>query len=354
MRAARSPIGRTNSSNPLRYFLFPFLLLLAIPIACSEELPLTPPPPPSLVGVDAYPTWSPDGLSIAYRRLVFSSQGPPGIYLINRDGTGNRLVLNETPFYNGFVLLQEIRFSPDGRQITWTLNREVFLLDVKSGTLRQLTYTDQNAIQPDWSPNGRYIIYKRLFRSVELDSSGFYFLEVSSGQERALFANGERVAGTDPRWSPQGEPIAFAANRGGQRDIYTLRSDGTEFRRLTDDSNRARNEIPHWIDGGERILYAWTLATSLSNFQTRVMNQDGSGQATWPVTLSILTLLSDSISPDSQEVVVLGLPPDSPDSLAVLFIRDLDDAQGTTLRQLTSYWPPPDTTTTLQSAHGMD
>jgi Tol biopolymer transport system component len=257
--------------------------------------------------------------------------------------------LDETPFYEpGFVLLQEIRFSPDGRQLTWTKDREVFLLDVKSGALRQLTHTNQNATHPDWSPDGRYIVYERpFFRSAELDSSGFYVLEVSSGQERALFANGERISGIDLRWSPQGEPIAFVR----REDIYTLRSDGTEFRRLTEsESSHALTATPQWIDGGGRILYAWRLASDSASLRTRVMNQDGSGQTRWPVTLSLLTLLSDSVSPDSQEVVVPGLPSNPPDSLAVLFIGGLDDVEGTTLRQLTSYSPPPDTTTTATRA----
>jgi Tol biopolymer transport system component len=298
--------------------------------------------------VDGYPAWAPDGSSIAYRRAVFSSQGPPGIYLVNRDGTGNRLLLDETPFYSqGFVLLQEIRFSPNGLQLSWTKDRELFLLDVKSGALKQLTHTDQNATHPDWSPDGRYIVYKRpFFRSVELDSSGFYIIEVSSGTERALFANGKRITGSNLRWSPQGEPIAFDSTRDGYPNIHTLRSDGTELRRLTQSANRAWSEIPHWIENGTQILYAWRLATDPGSLQTRVMNLNGDSHRIWPLTLSELTLQSDAISPDSREVVVPDLPPNSPDSLAVLFIRGLDDVEGTTLRQLTSYSPPPDTTAT--------
>jgi TolB protein len=34
-------------------------------------------------------------------------------------------------------------------------------------------------------------------------------------------------------WSPHGSWIVFASTRGGNSDIYILRADGTELRRLT-------------------------------------------------------------------------------------------------------------------------
>jgi Tol biopolymer transport system component len=310
------------------------------------------------VAADGYPTWSPDGEYVAYRRLVFSSQGPPGIYIIRSDGSENRLLLDETSFYGqGLVLLQEIRFSPNGRQITVTKDLEVYLLDVLTGSFSQLTHTGQNAAHPDWSPDGKRIVYNRAFyRSAELDSSGFYIVDVETGQERALFNDGKRVAGNQLRWSPEGEPIAFsttAEDEDGYPDIYTIQSNGTGLGSLTAGSRESFSEIPHWIDDGTRILYAWTSLVGDGCRETRVMDADGSNQRTWPLLLHPLTLISDSISPNSQEIVVPSLLPNSPDSLAVLFIRDLDDLEGTTLRQLTSYFPASqDTISTIGGADG--
>jgi dipeptidyl aminopeptidase/acylaminoacyl peptidase len=323
-----------------------YLLLVITSMACSDDSPVSPPLPTYKAPVDGYPAWSPDGAFIAYRRFVFSVQGPPGIYIVKSDGTHNRLLLDESPFYEqGFVLLQEIRFSPDGRYISITRDLEIYLLDVTSGDTRKLTNTSRNAAHPDWSPDGQRIVYQRaFFRSTELDSSGFYIIDVDSGRERALFNDGERVSGRDLRWSRKGEPIAFAATTlGGYPDIYTLRSDGTAFARLTDGQGRSFAEIPCWIDDGARILFAWRALGQATGTETHVIDSDGSNQAAWPLTLEPLTLVSDAISPNSQEVVVPALPQDSTDSLAVLFVRDLDDVHGLSMRQLT-HWPEsPDT-----------
>lgn len=37
----------------------------------------------------------------------------------------------------------------------------------------------------------------------------------------------------NPRWSPDGRHIVFASSRAGTYDLYTMRADGTEVRRLT-------------------------------------------------------------------------------------------------------------------------
>ncbi|MCH7810077.1 MAG: PD40 domain-containing protein, partial [Chloroflexi bacterium] len=38
-----------------------------------------------------------------------------------------------------------------------------------------------------------------------------------------------------PRWSPDGEQIAFVAPREGQLEIFVMKADGTQLRRITND-----------------------------------------------------------------------------------------------------------------------
>ena len=49
---------------------------------------------------------------------------------------------------------------------------------------------------------------------------------------------------SDPAWSPDGTQIAFASDRDGDFEIYTMRSDGTDVRQLTRNNVQDRN--PAW------------------------------------------------------------------------------------------------------------
>jgi hypothetical protein len=71
------------------------------------------------------------------------------------------------------------------------------------------------------------------------------------------------VAGT-PRWSPTGESIVFDARPEGLSDVYSIRADGSNLKRLTD--NPAEDSVPcysadgHWIyfnstRSGQRQIY---------------------------------------------------------------------------------------------------
>jgi Tol biopolymer transport system component len=55
-------------------------------------------------------------------------------------------------------------------------------------------------------------------------------------------------------WSPDGERIAFTSDRDGDYEIYTIRRDGTDLRRLTHTpGNDAHNA---WSPDGEWIVFA--------------------------------------------------------------------------------------------------
>ena len=121
-------------------------------------------------------------------------------------------------------------------------------MDLRTGALRELAETVGDAYTgalatPSWSPNGRLISYtgEGTLRIVDLDS----------GSARAVALGGLTAQG--PQFSPDGERIAFATEawvglESLQQDIFTVRLDGTDLRRLTTDGESSR---PEWTSTGD-------------------------------------------------------------------------------------------------------
>jgi TolB protein len=106
---------------------------------------------------------------------------------------------------------------------------------------------------PSWSPKGDRIV----FTSNRDGDFEIYTIKVDGTDLQRL----TRSPGNDAHtaWSPDGEWIAFASERGGFKDeaplhpynpqpygdLYVMRSDGSDVRRLTDD--QFEDGTPSWV-----------------------------------------------------------------------------------------------------------
>lgn len=87
----------------------------------------------------------------------------------------------------------------------------------------------------------------------------------------ALMAGGALPAGAGP---PRGS-IVFTSDRGGQSDLWTMRPDGSDQVRLTDD--KVEDVFPTWSPDGRKI--AWTRGgASDAGSELWIMNADGTGR----------------------------------------------------------------------------
>jgi TolB protein len=80
-----------------------------------------------------------------------------------------------------------------------------------------------------------------------------YTIDLSSGRISSL-----NLAGNwndeQPRWSPDGQQIAFRSDRGGSSNLYLMEADGRNVRRLT---NHAGNDHdPTWLPDGQSLIFS--------------------------------------------------------------------------------------------------
>jgi WD40 repeat protein len=123
---------------------------------------------------------------------------PPGLWLINRDGTGL------TRIYTGTAIFP--RWSPDGKQIVFT-NRGNWIVNADGSDARALPNTQPPDIQPAISPDGKLVAFNRLAEP-STTSAALYVMGIDGSNVR-LLAPPTSFYQT-PSWSPDSRRVAFA------------------------------------------------------------------------------------------------------------------------------------------------
>jgi len=103
--------------------------------------------------------------------------------------------------------------APDGKRVAFTrITGDTGLTDIflqeADGTLRRLTNSPGDDVQPNWSPDGRFLVFSTARWTPRDDADAdLGILDVATGQVRQL-THGPDIDRT-PAWSPDGSRIAF-------------------------------------------------------------------------------------------------------------------------------------------------
>ncbi len=96
-------------------------------------------------------------------------------------------------------------WSPDGRELVYAMQGTLWRQKLGSREAVQLTDGPGYDLEPDWSPDGKRILYT----SYRNDALELRVLELGDGSTRALVSNG--AVNLDARWSPDGSRVAYVS-----------------------------------------------------------------------------------------------------------------------------------------------
>jgi TolB protein len=156
-----------------------------------------------------------------------------------------------------------VAWSPDSKEVVYSMAGSLWRQKIDSKTAQQLTDGPGYDYQPDWSPDGKSVIYV----SYQKDAIELWLLDLGSGKTGQL-TNGGSV-NVEPRWSPDGKRIVFVSTSYNKR-FHVFRADVSAGRlenvvRLTGET---KSDLPRyyysaydmeispvWTRDGKEILF---------------------------------------------------------------------------------------------------
>jgi Tol biopolymer transport system component len=167
------------------------------------------------------PTWSPDGLQIAF--TGYRQYSAAQIFTVPADGSAVETLLTDP---TDFASKHQPDWSPDGTKImfTWWLGQQDVYVIAPDGT-GQTNLTPETMEWDErsgvWSPDGTRFAFvdNRFFNHMTFNTD--IFIRNADGTGEVQLTSHENID-DDPAWSPDGTQITFSSTREGSYDIYVV------------------------------------------------------------------------------------------------------------------------------------
>jgi TolB protein len=190
---------------------------------------------PHYRGTNSAPAWSPDGAKIMF---MSSMNGNPELFTADADG-GH---VKRLTFAVGAST--SAAWNPKtGQQVAFVSDRggtpQLYTMDADGGDVQKVSLPDMGyVIDPAWSPNGQLLAFSWRRPNGNYD---LYVMDIASHALVEL----TRDAGRNerPSWAPDGRHLVFESTRTGTRQIWSMLADGSNARQLT---TQGQSESPNW------------------------------------------------------------------------------------------------------------
>jgi dipeptidyl aminopeptidase/acylaminoacyl peptidase len=282
-----------------------------VPTSGRDAIPMT------AEGVSSsHPRWSPDGKYLAF--LSARNEGKTQVWLLNRSG-GEAQRLTDTP-----QDVDDFVWSPDSTRLV-VLLRDPSEEELAAAKTKE---KEKETGEEDKKPKTRkpWVIDRLQFKTDEIGyldrrRAHLYVLELAT--KKLIQITSGDYDDAHPAWSPDGTRIAFASNRSKpdpdrtyNTDIWVVEANNTDkgahLTQVT--TNPGDDDLPSWSPDSKQISYVTQLDPDLFQYATHHV-------AVSPASGGAARVLTQSFDRNASE------PRFSPDGKSIYFIADDDGTQ---------------------------
>jgi len=137
----------------------------------------------------------------------------------------------------------------------YSLDWEIFISDINGDSIKNISnHPEEDDYNPAWSPDGRYIAYRR---DKSVGGCDIYLYDII-GDSLINLTNdlADNESASSPSWTPDGEKIIYRYHKMGEnRCQYIMNKDGSNKRKLSDWVRFFYSDSYHFICNREDSIY---------------------------------------------------------------------------------------------------
>src|SRR5467141_2051113 len=176
--------------------------------------------------------------------------------------------------------ISDLQFSPDGNRLAFVVTepakgerkaRHIWIYEKQSGSIRQFTYSIKSDFLPRWSPDGQQLA----FLSDRDDQQQVYAMRANGGEAGAL-TKGKRSI-QNFAWSPDGKQISFLA---------------PDAKTEVEEKKEKDKDDAHVSDKEDKRARLWLLTLSTGEAKALTLSNWEIHEAEWHPSVFVMVLIA--------------------------------------------------------------
>ena len=175
-------------------------------------------------------------------------------------------------------------------------------MDADGSNQRRLTHHPGLDVFPDWSPDGKQIVFTSDRNADEKHWLNTFVVDADGGNVRRVTNVG---FAQQPKWSPDGEWILFMNG-----EIFAIRPDSTDMWQVSMPKPRTSMHLGGWSPDGKQILYIEAINASVNDSTPIIATLAPDGRAeviSWDrVKIPLKAIDTESFGADEKSILFTG------------------------------------------------